>query len=186
MRTRNAVTRVVAAAQGLALVPSSGCDTGFKGVYIGAERAAAESAKARGKGPQPLTADEAWAAAAAEGLELVLSSSNETYEHPLRVEAWPAPARSSSTKRERNSDGNCSGLHTFFSDRQKASHSRVQRVASGYRCGGRSGASGVWRTRFVAGTRRESRRVARCARSEEEASPLAPAACTLSPPRSYP
>ena len=66
-------TRVVAAAQGLALVPSSGCDTGFKGVYIGAERAAAESAKARGKGPQPLTADEARAAAAAEGREHVAS-----------------------------------------------------------------------------------------------------------------
>ena len=82
--------------------------------HIGAERVAAEVAEARGEGPQPLTADEARAAAAAEGLELVLSSSNETYEHPLRLEAWPAPARSSSTKRERNSDGNCSGLHTFL------------------------------------------------------------------------
>ena len=46
--------------------------------HIGAERAAAEAAKARGKGPQPLTADEARAAAAAEGLELVPSSSNES------------------------------------------------------------------------------------------------------------
>eukprot|EP00900_Chrysochromulina_parva_P025810 jgi/Chrpa1/7863/Chrysochromulina_OHIO_Genome00016453-RA len=46
--------------------------------HIGAERAAAEAAQARGKGPQPLTADEARAAAAAEGLELVPSSSNET------------------------------------------------------------------------------------------------------------
>jgi hypothetical protein len=44
----------------------------------GAERAAAEAAQARGEGPRPLTADEARAAAAAEGLELVPSSSNET------------------------------------------------------------------------------------------------------------
>ncbi|KOO28151.1 hypothetical protein Ctob_009740, partial [Chrysochromulina tobinii] len=46
--------------------------------HIGAERAAAEAAAARGEGPQSLTADEARAAAAAEGLELVPSSSNET------------------------------------------------------------------------------------------------------------
>ena len=46
--------------------------------HIGAERAAAEAAAARGKGPQSLTADEARAAAAAEGLKLVPSSSNET------------------------------------------------------------------------------------------------------------
>ena len=46
--------------------------------HIGAERAAAEAAQARGEGPQPLTADEARVAAAAEGLELVPSSSNET------------------------------------------------------------------------------------------------------------
>jgi len=44
----------------------------------GAERSAVEAAEARGEGPQPLTADEARAAAAAEGLELVPSSSNET------------------------------------------------------------------------------------------------------------
>ena len=54
--------------------------------YLGAERAAAEAAEARGEGPQLLTVDEAraaaaaaLAAAAAEGLELVPSSrSNET------------------------------------------------------------------------------------------------------------
>ena len=46
--------------------------------HVGAERAAAESAEARGEGPQPLTADEARAAAAAEGLELITSSGNET------------------------------------------------------------------------------------------------------------
>ena len=46
--------------------------------HVGAERAAAEVAEARVKGPEPLTADEARAAAAAEGLELVPSSSNET------------------------------------------------------------------------------------------------------------
>jgi len=46
--------------------------------HIGAERAAAEAAEARVERPRPLTADEARAAAAAEGLELVPSSSNET------------------------------------------------------------------------------------------------------------
>jgi len=53
--------------------------------HIGAERAAAEAAEARAAEPEPLTADEARAAAAAvraaaaaEGLELVPSSSNET------------------------------------------------------------------------------------------------------------
>jgi hypothetical protein len=46
--------------------------------HVGAERAAAEAAEARGEGPQPLTADEAWAAAAVEGLELITSSGNET------------------------------------------------------------------------------------------------------------
>ena len=46
--------------------------------HIGAERAAAEAAEARGEKRQPLTADEARAAAAAEELELVPSSSNET------------------------------------------------------------------------------------------------------------
>ena len=45
---------------------------------IGAERAAAEAAEARDNGQQPLTADEARAAAAAEGLELVPSSRSET------------------------------------------------------------------------------------------------------------
>jgi hypothetical protein len=105
--------RAAAAAEGLELVPSSSCASGFKGVvknrggykvqscenrkqrhlgmfatpeeaalcyarFIGAERAAAEAAEARGKGPQPLTANEARAAAAAEGLELVPSSSSET------------------------------------------------------------------------------------------------------------
>ena len=44
--------------------------------YIGAARAAAEAAQARGEGPRPLTADEARAAAAAEGLELVPSFTN--------------------------------------------------------------------------------------------------------------
>ena len=46
--------------------------------YIGAARAAAEAAQARGEGPRPLTADEARAAAAAEGLQLVPSSSGES------------------------------------------------------------------------------------------------------------
>ena len=53
--------------------------------HIGAERAAAEAAEARAAEPEPLTADEARAAAAAvraaaaaEGLELVPSSSNQT------------------------------------------------------------------------------------------------------------
>jgi ubiquitin len=46
--------------------------------HIGAERAAAEAADARIAAPQPLTADEARAAAAAEGLELVPSASSET------------------------------------------------------------------------------------------------------------
>ena len=45
--------------------------------HVGAERSAAEVAKARVTVPQPLTADEARAAAAAEGLEPVLSSSSE-------------------------------------------------------------------------------------------------------------
>jgi ubiquitin/hemin uptake protein HemP len=46
--------------------------------HIGAERAAAEAADARIAAPQPLTADEARAAAAAEGLELVTTASGET------------------------------------------------------------------------------------------------------------
>ena len=46
--------------------------------HVGAERAAAEAAEARGEGPRPLTPDEARAKAAAEGLELVPSSSNKT------------------------------------------------------------------------------------------------------------
>jgi hypothetical protein len=46
--------------------------------HIGAERAAAWAAEARVAAPQPLTADEARAAAAAEGLELVPSSVSET------------------------------------------------------------------------------------------------------------
>jgi hypothetical protein len=46
--------------------------------HAGAERAAKEAAEARSEGLQPFTADEARAAAAAEGLELVPSSSNET------------------------------------------------------------------------------------------------------------
>ena len=49
--------------------------------HLGAERAAAEAAKERGEGlntTKPLTADEARAAAAAEGLELVPSSKNQT------------------------------------------------------------------------------------------------------------
>ncbi|KOO23385.1 hypothetical protein Ctob_005650, partial [Chrysochromulina tobinii] len=100
--------RAAAAAEGLELMPSSRSETGFKNVYkdsgryaakifengkqrhlglfatpgeaalcyarhVGAERAAAE---ARGDGP--LTADEARAAAAAEGLELMPSSRSET------------------------------------------------------------------------------------------------------------
>jgi hypothetical protein len=100
--------RAAAAAEGLELMPSSRSETGFKGVrkdngkfaaqirengkqrhlglfatpeeaalcyarHVGAERAAAE---ARGDGP--LTADEARAAAAAEGLELMPSSRSET------------------------------------------------------------------------------------------------------------
>ena len=46
--------------------------------HIGAKRAAAEAAEASGEGQRPLTPDEVRAAAAAEGLELVPSSSNET------------------------------------------------------------------------------------------------------------
>ena len=46
--------------------------------HIEAARAAAEVAEARGRGLQPLTAAEARAAAAAEGLKLVASSSNAT------------------------------------------------------------------------------------------------------------
>ena len=46
--------------------------------HIGAARAAAEAAEARGEGLQPLTAPEATAAAAAEGLELVPSLSSAT------------------------------------------------------------------------------------------------------------
>jgi hypothetical protein len=46
--------------------------------YIGPERAAAEAVEARVAAPQPLSADEARVAAAAEGLELLPSSSNET------------------------------------------------------------------------------------------------------------
>ena len=46
--------------------------------HIGAERAAAEAADARIAAPQPLTADEARAAAAAEGLELVPSARSKT------------------------------------------------------------------------------------------------------------
>jgi hypothetical protein len=103
-----AEARAAAAAEGLELVPSAGGETGFKCVskhggkyqakvqengkwrhlgnfataeeaalcyarHIGAERAAVEAADA-----QPLTADEARAAAAAEGLELVTSASGET------------------------------------------------------------------------------------------------------------
>ena len=45
---------------------------------VRARRAAAEAGEATGDGPQPLTADEARAAAAAEGLELEPSSSNAT------------------------------------------------------------------------------------------------------------
>ena len=45
---------------------------------VRARRAAAEAGEATGDGPQPLTADEARAAAAAEGLELEPSSSSET------------------------------------------------------------------------------------------------------------
>ena len=46
--------------------------------HVGAERAAEEAAEARVEGPQPLTADVARAAAAADGLELGPSQSNET------------------------------------------------------------------------------------------------------------
>ena len=46
--------------------------------HIRADRAAREAATVRGATPQPLTADEARAAAAAQGLELVPSSCNET------------------------------------------------------------------------------------------------------------
>ena len=103
---RAAAARAAAAAEGLELVPSLSCGTGFKDVakeygkyvarfmenckryhlgkwttpeeaalsyarHLGAERAAAEAAAARAAASQPLTADELWAAAAAEGLELV-------------------------------------------------------------------------------------------------------------------
>jgi hypothetical protein len=103
---RAAAARAAAAAEGLELVPSLSCGTGFKDVakeygkyvarfmenckryhlgkwttpeeaalsyarHLGAERAAAEAAAARAAASQPLTADEIWAAAAAEGLELV-------------------------------------------------------------------------------------------------------------------
>jgi hypothetical protein len=110
--------------------------------HIGAERAAAEAAEARGEGLEPLKVDEARAVAAAKGLELV-SSSSETYEHPPRLEAWPARtqsapasssstirlgspysrddppspsplASSSSTTRKRESKRNCSGLQNIF------------------------------------------------------------------------
>ena len=46
--------------------------------HVGAERAAAEAAEARVAMQQPLTADEARAAAAAEGLELMPSSKSKT------------------------------------------------------------------------------------------------------------
>ena len=99
---RAAAARAAAAAEGLELVPSFSCETGFKDVakeygkyvarfmenckryhlgkwttpeeaalsyarHLGAERAAAEAAAARAAA-SPLTADEIWAAAAAEGL----------------------------------------------------------------------------------------------------------------------
>ena len=106
--------KAAAAAEGLALVPSSSSETGFKGVRnshgkyrvqirengsiryfgtfttpeeaalhyarrVGAERAVAEASEARNADQHPpLTADEAKAAAAANGLELVLSSRSET------------------------------------------------------------------------------------------------------------
>ena len=50
------------------------------------ERRAAEAAEARSEGPQPLTADEARAAAAAEGPELVASSSSETGFKGVRID----------------------------------------------------------------------------------------------------
>eukprot|EP00900_Chrysochromulina_parva_P011613 jgi/Chrpa1/20452/Chrysochromulina_OHIO_Genome00003064-RA len=106
-RAAAAAVRAAAAAEGLELVPSFSCETGFKGAHkrggkyeaciredgkqrylgrfatpeeaalcyarhIGAERAAAEAAEARGEGLEPLKADEARAAAAAKGLELPL------------------------------------------------------------------------------------------------------------------
>ena len=105
--------RAAAVAEGRELLPSSGSESGYKGVvmhygkyqarieekgnlrhlgtfatpeeaalcyarHVGVERSAAESAEARVALPQPLTADEARAAAAAEGLELVPSSYGET------------------------------------------------------------------------------------------------------------
>eukprot|EP00900_Chrysochromulina_parva_P001898 jgi/Chrpa1/11709/Chrysochromulina_OHIO_Genome00022834-RA len=62
--------------------------------HVGAERAAAEAAEARIAVLQPLTADEAKAAATAEGLELVLSSSRSGFKSvrkergKYRVEVW--------------------------------------------------------------------------------------------------
>jgi hypothetical protein len=52
--------------------------------HVGAKRAVAEAAAARGEGPKPLTADEARAAAAVEGLELEPSSSGESGFKPVR------------------------------------------------------------------------------------------------------
>ena len=46
--------------------------------HVGAARAAAEAAEAWGEGPPPLSAAEARATAAAEGLELVPSGNNAT------------------------------------------------------------------------------------------------------------
>ena len=62
---------------------------------LGAERAAAEAALARDEGPQPLTADEARAAAASEGLEMVPSSSSERGFKGVRdlVDGWLIPGR---------------------------------------------------------------------------------------------
>ena len=105
--------RAAAVAEGRELLPSSGSESGYKGVvlhygkyqarieekgnlrhlgtfatpeeaalcyarHVEAERAVPELAEARGERPRPLTADEARAAAAAEGLELVPSPSSET------------------------------------------------------------------------------------------------------------
>ncbi|KOO34974.1 hypothetical protein Ctob_015845, partial [Chrysochromulina tobinii] len=81
--------------------------------HIGAERAAAWAAEARGRGQQPLTADEARAAAAAEGLELVPSSSNETGFRGVFKNGGKY-------KVETNEDGNDRYLGTFATPEEAA------------------------------------------------------------------
>ena len=147
--------------------------------HIGAERAVAEAAEARGEGLEPLKADEARAAAAAKGLELV-SSSSETYEHPPRLEAWPArtqsaPASSSSTTRERESKRNGSGLQNMFPIGKRQAirefNAWIQATAAvgGVVLQGRGAHVDWWQ--------------ARSANQEEwQDAPGAPATCTISTP----